>query len=96
MDEIKESRTEDESFLGKVSIQNTCNPPRQSLSQPKSMLAQMQLDLVSRNFAETMKKIFHRVQRLIMRHQDRPRMVRLSGDFVQMDRGPGTPILMSR
>ena len=70
----------DESFLGRTQSRTHAKHHAVAIS-AQINAAQMQLDLVSRNFAETMKKIFHRVQRLIMRHQDRPRMVRLSGEF---------------
>jgi hypothetical protein len=84
MDEIKESRTGMNRASAGLNPEHMQSTTAVAIS-AQINAAQMQLDLVSRNFAETMKKIFHRVQRLIMRHQDRPRMVRLSGDFVQMD-----------
>jgi hypothetical protein len=47
--------------------------------------AQAQLELIGRNLAESMKQVFRKAYRLIVRHQPREEMVRLNGRFVPMD-----------
>lgn len=47
--------------------------------------AQSQLELVGRNLAESMKKVFRKAYRLIVRHQPKEEMVRLRGQFVPID-----------
>jgi len=48
--------------------------------------AQERIELVARLFAENgMKRLFKGLLRLIIRHQDKPRMVRLRGKWVQVD-----------
>lgn len=48
--------------------------------------AQERLEMVARIFAETgFKRMFAGVARMVMRHQDKPRMVRLRNKFVEVD-----------
>ena len=48
--------------------------------------AQERIELVARLFAENgMKRLFKGLLKLIIRHQDKPRMVRLRGKWVQVD-----------
>jgi len=48
--------------------------------------AQERIELVARLFAENgMKRLFKGLLRLIVRHQDKPRVVRLRGKWVQVD-----------
>lgn len=47
--------------------------------------AQQQLEMIARNFAETgMKDLFKLILRIICRHQDKPRIIRLRKKFVPM------------
>lgn len=84
MDEIKESRTGMNRSSAGLNPEHMQSTTAVAIS-AQINAAQMQLDLVSRNFAESMKKVFSRIQKLVVQHQDRPRMIRLSGQFVQMD-----------
>jgi hypothetical protein len=48
--------------------------------------AYSQVELIARNQAELgWKKVFAKVLKLIVKHQDRPRMIRLRDDWVEMD-----------
>jgi len=48
--------------------------------------AQERIELVARLFAENgMKRLFKGLLRLVVRHQDQPRMLRLRGKYVQVD-----------
>lgn len=48
--------------------------------------AQQQLELVARVFAETgLRRLYRGILGLVARNQDKPRMIRLRGEFVQMD-----------
>lgn len=48
--------------------------------------AQQHIEMIARIFAETgMKDLYKIILKLITMHQDRPRMVRLMNDFVEMD-----------
>ena len=84
MDEIKGSRTGMNRSSAGLNPEHMQSTTAVAIS-AQINAAQMQLDLVSRNFAESMKKVFSRIQKLVVQHQDRPRMIRLSGEFVQMD-----------
>ena len=47
--------------------------------------SQGRIELVARMMAEGMKKLFKGILFLIVTHQDKPRMIRLRNDFVQID-----------
>ena len=48
--------------------------------------AQQRAEMIARIFAETgVKQLFRGLQRLVMRHQDRARVVRLRGEYVEVD-----------
>lgn len=44
-----------------------------------------QTELVARNMAEGWRKAFMAILKLLVKHQDRPRVIRLRDDFVEMD-----------
>lgn len=45
-----------------------------------------QIELIARNMAELgWRRVFRQLLKLIVKHQDRPRMIRLRGEFVEMD-----------
>ena len=48
--------------------------------------AQQQIELIARIFAETgITQLYHNLLRLVVQHQDKPRMVRLRNKWVEMD-----------
>jgi hypothetical protein len=48
--------------------------------------AQERIELIARIFAETgMKRLFRGLLKMLVRHQDRPRVVRLRGEWVEID-----------
>lgn len=47
--------------------------------------AYSQTELIARNMAEGWRKAFRAILRLVVKHQDRPRMIRLRDEFVQID-----------
>ena len=48
--------------------------------------AQQKVELIARTYAELyMAPLFKLIQRLYMKHQDKPKMVRLRGDYVEVD-----------
>ena len=84
MDEIKESRTGMNRSAAGLSPEHMQSTTAVAIS-AQINAAQMQVELVARNFAQVMKQIFSRIHRLIIQHQDKPRMIRLDNNFVQMD-----------
>lgn len=44
-----------------------------------------QTELVARNMAEGWRKVFLQILKLLVKHQDRPRMIRLRDEYVEMD-----------
>jgi len=84
MDEIKESRTGMNRSAAGLNPEHMQSTSEMAIS-AQINAAQMQVELVARNFASVMKQIFSRIHRLIVQHQDKPRMIRLDNDFVQMD-----------
>lgn len=47
--------------------------------------AEMRQELIARFFAETLKRVFRGILKLVHRHQDRPRMIRLRNKFIEVD-----------
>jgi hypothetical protein len=85
MDEIKEART----GISKASAGLDAGALQSSTAsavQATVSAAQQHIELIARIFAETgMKQLYKIVLHLITTHQDRPRMVRLSNEFVPID-----------
>jgi len=85
MDEIKEART----GISKASAGLDAGALQSSTAsavQATISAAQQHIELIARIFAETgMKQLYKIVLHLITTHQDRPRMVRLSNEFVPID-----------
>ena len=85
MDEIKEART----GISKASAGLDAGALQSSTAaavQATVSAAQQHIELIARIFAETgMKQLYKLVLNLITTHQDRPRMVRLSNEFVPID-----------
>jgi len=85
MDEIKEART----GISKASAGLDAGALQSSTAsavQATVSAAQQHIELIARIFAETgMKQLYKIVLPLITTHQDRPRMVRLSNEFVPID-----------
>ena len=84
LDELKEART------GMTRTSAGLTPEHLQSSTAIAVSAQMsasqqQLELVSRNFAETLKGIYRAIQRMVMRHQQKPRMIRLEKGYIPMD-----------
>jgi len=85
MDELSEKRTG-------VSRQSMALDPDalQNQTAAGQMMAQSaayaKVELYARNIAETgLKRLFRSILKLIVRHQDRPRMIRLRDQWVEMD-----------
>ena len=85
MDEVKEGRTgQNKSSLGLEAdaLQSTTR----SAVQAQMQAAQQRIELIARIFAETgMKRLFRGILRLIVRHQDKRKMVRLRNEWVPID-----------
>jgi len=85
MDEIKEART----GISKASAGLDAGALQSSTAtavQATVSAAQQHIELIARIFAETgMKQLYKIILHLITTHQDRPRMVRLSNEFVPID-----------
>lgn len=47
--------------------------------------AEMRQEVIARFFAETLKRVFRGILKLVHRHQDKPRMVRLRNKFIEID-----------
>lgn len=47
--------------------------------------AYSQIELIARNMAEGWRKVFRAMLKLIVKHQDRPRVIRLRDEYVEMD-----------
>lgn len=84
-DEVKESRTgQNKSSLGLEAdaLQSTTRAAVQAQMQA----AQQRIELIARIFAETgMRRLFKGLLKAVVRHQDRPRMVRLRNEWVAVD-----------
>ena len=85
LDEIKEARTgvtKASQGLDSSALQSTTAAAvNATVTQ-----AQQRIELIARIFAETgMKDMYRMILRLIVKHQDRPRMVRFNEDFVEID-----------
>jgi len=85
MDEIKEART----GISKASAGLDAGALQSSTASAVNATisaAQQHIEIIARIFAETgMKQLYKIVLQLITKHQDRPRMVRLSNEFVPID-----------
>ena len=85
MDEVKESRT----GISKASAGLDAGALQSSTAAAVNATvsaAQQHIELIARIFAETgMKQLFKIVLNLVTTHQDQPRMVRLSNEFVPID-----------
>jgi len=85
MDELKEART----GISKASAGLDAGALQSSTAAAVNATvsaAQQHIELIARIFAETgMKQLYKIVLHLIIKHQDRPRMVRLANEFVPID-----------
>ena len=85
MDEIKEART----GISKASMGLDAGALQSSTAaavQATVSSAQQHIEMIARIFAETgMKQLYKIVLHLITTHQDQPRMVRLSNEFIPID-----------
>jgi hypothetical protein len=85
MDQIKEART----GISKASAGLDAGALQSSTASAVNATisaAQQHIEIIARIFAETgMKQLYKIVLQLITKHQDRPRMVRLSNEFVPID-----------
>jgi hypothetical protein len=85
MDEIKEART----GISKASMGLDAGALQSSTAaavQATVSSAQQHIEMIARIFAETgMKQLYRIVLHLITTHQDQPRMVRLSNEFIPID-----------
>lgn len=88
MDEIRENRT----GISKAASGLDANALQSSTKAAVAATitaAQQHIELICRIFAETgMRSLFSKVLKLIVTHQDAPRMVRLSNKFVPVDPRP--------
>ena len=85
MDEVKESRT----GINKASAgldANALSGATATAVNATVTAAQQHIDLICRMFAETgFKTLMSKSLKLMVKHQDKPRMVRLRNEFVQID-----------
>ena len=85
MDELKEART----GISKASMGLDAGALQSSTAAAVNATvssAQQHIELIARIFAETgMKQLYKIVLHLLTTHQDQPRMIRLSNDFVPID-----------
>jgi hypothetical protein len=85
MDEIKESRT----GISKASMGLDAGALQSSTATAVAATvssAQQHIEMIARIFAETgIKRLYELVLHNIITHQDRPRMIRLNNDFVEID-----------
>lgn len=85
MDQLKERRTgitDATQGLDAETLQSTTAVAVQATVQA----AQQQIELIARQFAETgMRQLYRNLLRLMVRYQDKPRMVRLRNNWVPMD-----------
>ena len=84
MDSIKEERT----GMSRASMGLNADALQSSTKAAVSATVsanQMRIELTTRILAEGMKKLFKVILQLSVKHQDKPRMVRLRNDWVQVD-----------
>jgi len=84
MDSIKEERT----GMSRASMGLNADALQSSTKAAVSATvsaSQMRIELTTRLLAEGMKKLFKLILQLSVKHQDKPRMVRLRNDWVQVD-----------
>ena len=85
MDEVKQSRTGINRAAAGLDADALQSTTRAAVAATVSA-ARQHIELIARIFAETMMKpLFKGLLRLTVLHQDEPRMVRLRGEFVQVD-----------
>ena len=85
MDDVKEQRT-GRSKASQGLAAETLQSSTQAAVNATVTAAQESLELIARIFAETgMKRLFSGLLRLIIKHQDRPRVVRLRNQWVEID-----------
>ena len=85
MDQLKEARTGISKASAGLDAQALQSTTASAVAATVSA-AQQHIELIARIFAETgMKRLYKIVLHLITTHQDRPRMVRLTNEFVEID-----------
>lgn len=85
MDSVKEDRTGTSRAAMGLDADALQSSTKLAVSGTLSM-AQRRVKYIARVFAETgMKRLFRGLLKLIVRHQDRPRVVRLRGEYVEID-----------
>lgn len=88
VDSVREQRTGVQKFApgpGSDALHNAYNSTATGASIVETA-SQERLELIARNFAETgVKKLFRRILELVCKHQERAKIIRLNGKWVEMD-----------
>ena len=85
MDQIREDRTKQSRASQGIDADALQSTTKAAVTATVSS-AQAQIEMIARVLAETgVKRLFKGLLRLVIRHQDRPRMVRLRGKWVDID-----------
>ena len=85
MDRLKEKRTGITDATQGLSAESMQSTTRAAVTATVEA-AQQQIELIARIFTETgIRRLYKNLLRLVVQHQDKPRMVRLRNQWVQMD-----------
>ena len=86
MDRLKESRTGISAAARGLDADTLQSSTKAAVSATVSAAAQQQLELIAWVFSETgMKRLFRGLLILIIKHQDKARMIRLRNNWVPID-----------
>lgn len=87
MRQVREQRTGITGASMGVDANALSNTTREAVNQAISS-GQGQIELICRNFANGLKRMYKIMLELMVRHQDQPRMIRLRNEFIPIDPRP--------